>query len=104
RRDPIRASTRGTGELLLAAILDGATRLIVGIGGSATNDGGAGLAQALGYRLLDAEGLELPPGGGGLDRLDRIDPTGRDPRLAGVSVEVACDVANPLCGPQGASR
>jgi glycerate kinase len=104
RRDPMRASTRGTGELLMAAILEGATRLIVGIGGSATNDGGAGLAQALGYRLLDAEGHELPPGGGSLDRLDRIDPTGRDPRLAGVSVEVACDVANPLCGPQGASR
>jgi glycerate kinase len=103
RRDPIRASTRGTGELLVAAIVEGATRLIVGIGGSATNDGGAGLAQALGYRLLDAQGAELPPGGGCLDRLDRIDPSGRDPRLAGVSVEVACDVANPLCGPQGAS-
>ena len=75
----------------------------VGIGGSATNDGGAGMAQALGFRLLDAEGRELPPGGGALGRLDRIDPTGRDPALDGIEVEVACDVDNPLCGPSGAS-
>lgn len=103
RSDPARASTRGTGDLLLAAIEGGATRLVVGIGGSATNDGGAGLAEALGFRLLDADGMELPPGGGSLGRLDRIDPAGRDPRLAGVAVEVACDVDNPLCGPRGAS-
>lgn len=103
RLDPIRASTRGTGELIRAAVADGADRLIVGIGGSATNDGGAGMAQALGYRLLDAEGLDLAPGGGLLDRLDRIEGPGEDP-LAGVSIEVASDVDNPLCGPRGASH
>ncbi|WP_435006637.1 glycerate kinase [Tundrisphaera lichenicola] len=104
RRDPMRASTRGTGELILRAIQDGATRLIVGIGGSATNDGGAGLAQALGYRLLDDQGEEIPPGGGSLGRVDRIDSSGRDPSLSGVTIEVACDVDNPLCGLRGASR
>ena len=103
RRDPWRATTRGTGELLLAAIEAGARRVIVGIGGSATNDGGAGLGQALGFRLLDASGHDLEPGGGALSRLDRIDASGRDPRLAGVAVSVACDVDNPLCGPRGAS-
>ena len=103
RRDPSRTSTRGTGELLLAALAAGARRVILGIGGSATNDAGAGLGQALGYRLLDADGLELGPGGGALDRLDRIDPRGRDPRLDDVEVAIACDVDNPLCGPHGAS-
>jgi glycerate kinase len=103
RRDPWRTTTRGTGELLLAAIAAGARRVIVGIGGSATNDGGAGLGQALGYRMLDAAGRDLEPGGGALARLDRIDSTGRDSRLEGVTVSVACDVVNPLCGPAGAS-
>jgi glycerate kinase len=103
QRDPLKTTTRGTGELILAAIEAGARRVIVGIGGSATNDGGAGLAEALGYRLLDAEGAEIGPGGGSLDRLDRIDARGRDPRLDGVEVAVACDVDNPLCGPRGAS-
>jgi glycerate kinase len=103
RRDPWRATTRGTGELLLAALDAGARRVIVGIGGSATNDGGAGLGQALGYRLLDASGRDLGPGGGALGSLDRIDPGGRDPRLDGVEVAIACDVDNPLCGPRGAS-
>jgi glycerate kinase len=103
RRDPFRTSTRGTGELLLAALDSGARRIILGIGGSATNDGGAGFAQALGYRLLDAAGRELPPGGGPLERLAAIDPSGRDRRLDGVEVAVACDVDNPLCGPRGAS-
>lgn len=103
RRDPLRTSTRGTGELLLAAIDAGARRVVVGIGGSATNDGGAGLAQALGFRLLDADGRDLGPGGGSLEALDRIDASGRDPRLEGVEVAVACDVDNPLTGPRGAS-
>jgi glycerate kinase len=103
RRNPARTTTRGTGELLLAAIDAGARRLIVGIGGSATNDGGAGLAQALGYRLLDGEGRDLDPGGGALERLARIDAGGRDARLDGVEVAVACDVDNPLCGSSGAS-
>ncbi|MDX2035668.1 MAG: glycerate kinase [Isosphaeraceae bacterium] len=103
QRDPRRASTRGTGELLLAALDAGVSRVILGIGGSATNDGGAGLAQALGYRLLDANGDELPPGGAALARLDRIDAERVDPRVREVVVEVACDVDNPLCGPRGAS-
>lgn len=103
RRDPRLTSTRGTGELLLEAIAAGATRVILGIGGSATNDGGAGLARALGFRLLDADGRDLEPGGGPLGRLARIDPQGRDPRLSGVAIDVACDVDNPLCGPRGAS-
>jgi glycerate kinase len=103
QRDPLRATTRGTGELLLAAIAAGARRVIVGIGGSATNDGGAGCAQALGFRLLDVAGRELPPGGGGLSRLDCIDASERRREIDGVEIDVACDVANPLCGPEGAS-
>jgi glycerate 2-kinase len=102
-RDPLRATTRGTGELLLAALEAGARRVIVGIGGSATNDGGAGLGQALGFRLLDADGDELGPGGGELGRLGRIDPSGRRAELDQAEIAVACDVTNPLCGPQGAS-
>lgn len=103
RRDPRKTTTRGTGELLLQAIDLGARRIVLGIGGSATNDGGAGLAQALGYRLLDQDGVELGPGGGPLARLDRIDPSSRDPRLDSVEIRIACDVDNPLCGPRGAS-
>jgi glycerate kinase len=103
QRDPWRASTRGTGMLLLAAIEAGASRVIIGIGGSATNDGGAGLGQALGYRLTDATGHDLEPGGGALARLHRIDNEGRDARLGDTVISVACDVANVLCGPQGAS-
>jgi glycerate 2-kinase len=102
-RDPRRATTYGTGELLRAALDRGASTVILGIGGSATNDGGAGLAQALGARLLDVDVDELPPGGAALSRLDRIDPSGLDPRLARTTLRVACDVANPLCGPRGAS-
>jgi len=102
RRDPTRATTRGTGDLIRLALARGATRLIVGIGGSATNDGGAGMAQSLGYRLLDASGRDLEPGGGPLDRLDRIE-RGDLAALEGVSVLVACDVDNVLCGPRGAS-
>jgi glycerate kinase len=102
-RDPLRASTRGTGELLLAAIRSGVERVILGIGGSATNDGGAGLGQALGFRLLDHRGDELPPGGGELGRLSRIVADGRSSELSRVSIAVACDVTNPLCGPEGAS-
>jgi glycerate kinase len=101
-RDPLRASTFGTGELILAAIRAGADRLIVGIGGSATNDGGAGMAQALGYRMVDADGEELLPGGGPLFALDRIIRP-EISRISGVEIAVACDVANPLCGPTGAS-
>jgi glycerate kinase len=102
-RDPMRTSTRGTGELILAAVAAGARRVIVGIGGSATNDGGAGLAQAIGFRLLDPAGHEIGPGGGSLNALDRIDPSTRDRSVDGVEIAVACDVENPLCGPDGAS-
>ena len=102
-RNPAVTTTRGTGELLLQVIASGSRRVILGIGGSATNDGGAGLAQALGYRLLDSKGNEIGFGGGTLDALDRIETSGVDPGLVNVVVEVACDVDNPLCGPRGAS-
>jgi glycerate 2-kinase len=103
RRDPRVTSTYGFGELLEAARRRGVRRIIAGIGGSATNDAGAGLARALGYRLLDAAGEELPPGGLALARLARIDAAGVDPAWAGIDVEVAVDVTNPLTGPEGAT-
>ncbi|HQK93892.1 MAG TPA: glycerate kinase [Armatimonadota bacterium] len=103
RRDPKVTSTRGTGELIAHALDGGCRQLIVGIGGSATNDGGAGMAQALGARLLDAEGQELRPGGAELVRLERIDIAGMHPAVRACRVMVACDVTNPLCGPLGAS-
>jgi len=103
RRDPLGATTRGTGELILEAVEAGATKVLVCIGGSATNDAGAGMAQALGVRLLDEAGAELPPGAAALDRLAAIDLGGLDPRVAKASVLVACDVDNPLTGPRGAS-
>jgi glycerate kinase len=102
-RDPRYTSTYGTGELLADALDRGVSRILLGIGGSATNDGGAGMAQALGVRLLDAQGEQLPPGGAALARLDRIDLSGRHPRLDACAFQVACDVTNPLCGPNGAS-
>ncbi len=102
-RDPLVATTFGTGELLLAALDRGATRIVVGVGGSATVDGGAGALQAIGVRLLDADGTNLAVGGGPLGRLDRIDLSGRDPRLAHAQIRVACDVRNTLCGPHGAA-
>jgi glycerate kinase len=86
-----------------AALDAGCRRLIIGQGGSATNDGGAGMAQALGVRFLDARGRELPPGGAALARLERIDCSGLDPRLPECEVVAATDVTNPLCGPEGAS-
>ena len=101
-RDPRIASTRGTGELILAAAMSGAHHIVIGIGGSATNDGGAGMARAFGYRFLDREGNDLPEGGAALARLARIDGQ-TDPRLIRPAIEVACDVRNPLLGPEGAS-
>jgi glycerate kinase len=100
--DPRRATTYGTGELMRAALEAGCRTLLLGIGGSATNDGGAGMAQALGCRLLDADGRDLPPGGAALARLARIDRSGCA-LPPGVTVRVACDVDNPLLGPEGAS-
>jgi glycerate kinase len=101
-RDPRVTSTRGTGELILAAATSGAHRVVIGIGGSATNDGGAGMARAFGYRFLDRAGAELPEGGAALARLARIDGQ-TDPRLIRADADVACDVRNPLLGPEGAS-
>ncbi|MGH2661832.1 MAG: glycerate kinase family protein [Actinomycetota bacterium] len=104
RRDPLRATSRGTGELLLAAARHRPRRILVGIGGSATTDAGAGMAQAIGVRLLDDRGLELEPGGAELRRLSLIDGSGIDRRLQDPEVVVACDVDNPLLGPHGAAR
>jgi glycerate 2-kinase len=103
-RDPRVTSTFGFGQLLEAARRSGVIRIIAGIGGSATNDGGAGMGQALGFRLLDAFGHDLPPGGAALAQLASIDASGVDPAWKEVSVEVAVDVSNPLCGPEGATR
>lgn len=102
-RDPLVAGTHGTGDLLRAALDRGARSIIVGVGGSATVDAGAGALQALGARLLDAAGDDLPPGGAALARLDRIDLAGMDARMRDVSLRVASDVTNPMCGPEGAA-
>jgi glycerate kinase len=102
-RDPRKTSTYGFGQLLEAARKSGAKLVIAGIGSSATNDGGVGMAQALGYRFFDAAARDLPRGGGALMRLERIDAAGFDPGWRSVQVMVACDVTNPLTGPEGAS-
>lgn len=102
-RDPRVSSTYGLGQLLEAARKRGVKRVIAGIGGSATNDAGAGMAQALGYRLLDAAGRDLPRGGAALASLDRIDASEVDPGWSEIHVQVAVDVTNPLCGPEGAT-
>jgi glycerate kinase len=102
-RDPRKTSTYGFGQLLEAARKAGVDSIIAGIGSSATNDGGAGMAQALGYRFLDKDGVELPRGGAALLRLERIDASRIDPSWRSVKVMVACDVTNPLTGPEGAS-
>lgn len=103
RRNPRITTTRGTGELIKEALDRGYTRVIVGLGGSATNDGGAGMACVLGARLLDAAGHPLPDGGAGLARLAHIDVSHLLPKLAEATVIGATDVTNPLCGPTGAS-
>ncbi len=103
KRNPLVTTTYGTGELILAALESGCRKLIIGIGGSATNDGGAGMAQALGAKLVDAKGAALPFGGAALANLERIDVTTLDARLADGEVLIASDVTNPLCGAQGAS-
>lgn len=102
RPQPLTAGTRGTGELIAAALDLGCRDLVLGVGGSATTDGGAGLLQALGARVLDAAGRDLPPGGAALRAVDRLDLTGLDPRLASCAVTLANDVDNPLLGPDGA--
>ena len=102
-RNPLIASSYGTGELMLAAVRSGAKRIIVGLGGSATNDAGAGLLQALGVRLLDGNGNDLKHGGAALADLATIDISTMDPALKNVAIIAACDVTNPLTGPTGAS-
>lgn len=103
KRDPRITTTYGVGELILAALDRGCRHFIIGIGGSATNDGGAGMAQALGASLLNKKGIEIERGGASLATLSRISTEGLDARLQECTVEVACDVTNPLCGPTGAS-
>ncbi len=103
-RNPLVTSTFGTGQLIKAALDQGVDQLIVAIGGSATNDGGSGALQALGARLLDRQGRELAPGGAALQSLQHLDLAGIDQRLSQVRLRVACDVDNPLTGPQGASH
>lgn len=103
QRNPLRTTSYGTGQLIRHALDAGARRFVLGIGGSATNDGGAGMLQALGVRLIDATGADLAPGGGALNMLDRIDLSGIDARIKDCTFDVACDVNNPLVGPQGAS-
>jgi glycerate kinase len=102
-RDPRTTTSYGVGQLMLAALDAGCGQMIVGLGGSATNDGGTGMAAALGVRFLDVVGGTLPPGGAALAQLDRIDASGLDPRIEQAAVIAATDVTNQLCGPEGAS-
>ena len=102
-RNPLLTTSYGTGELIRSALDHGVKRCIIGIGGSATNDGGAGMVQALGGRLLDAGGQQIGFGGGELDKLARIDISGLDPRIRDCRFEVACDVTSPLTGKDGAT-
>lgn len=100
---PRKTTTFGTGELITAALNERVKKIVIGIGGSATNDGGAGAAEALGVRFLDEKGSPIGRGGEALAHLEQIDKSGLDPRLVEVQVVVACDVGNVLCGPDGAS-
>ncbi|MBA7731402.1 glycerate kinase [Citrobacter freundii] len=102
-RDPLKTTSRGTGELIRHALDAGVEHIVIGIGGSATNDGGAGMVQALGARLLDAQNNDIAHGGAGLEALARIDISQLDARLAACQIEVACDVTNRLTGKEGAS-
>ena len=104
RRDALTSSTLGLGELLSAALDDGERRILVGLGGSASTDGGTGAARAVGWRFLDRDGAELPLGGGSLRDLARIDSTGVRPEVVASTIVAACDVDNPLLGASGAAR
>lgn len=104
QRNPLVTTTYGTGQIIKACLDHGIKKLLIGIGGSATNDGGAGVIQALGGKLLDKQGNELGFGGGELGKLNSIDLTNFDSRLKDIVIEVACDVNNPLCGERGASN
>jgi len=104
KRNPLITTTYGTGQLIKAALDRGCRKMIIGIGGSATNDGGAGMVQALGVKLLDREGKEIGFGGGELKKIFQIDTKYLDNRLPETKVLIASDVSNPLCGPKGAAR
>lgn len=101
--EPLRADTFGTGLLIVDALRRGAREILLCVGGSASTDGGSGIMRALGVELLDANGQDLPPGGGSLDRLEAIDIEGMDPAAFAVRWSIAVDVDNPLCGPRGAA-
>ena len=103
QRDVLRASTFGVGQLIRSAMDAAREELLIGFGGSATNDGGAGMLTALGASFVDADGSPLEPGGAALRRLDRIDVSGLDPRLRNIRIHVASDVTAPLLGPTGAT-
>ena len=103
RRNPLKTTTYGTGQLMIHALDKGCTRIILGIGGSATNDGGVGMAAALGVRFLDENNLEVSLNAEGLSKIVHIDKAGLDKRLSACEIIVACDVDNPLCGIEGAS-
>lgn len=103
QRNPLITTTFGTGELIKAALGYGVKKIILGIGGSATNDGGVGMLQAVGFSFKNAKGEEIGFGGGALNQIDTISLEKRDPRLTQVEFEVACDVDNPLCGERGAA-
>jgi glycerate kinase len=102
-RDPTLTTTRGTGDLIRAALDAGYRRMLIGLGDSATNDAGVGMAQALGMRALDGEGHDLPGGGAALMGLHSLDMKGVHPGLSSSTITVLCDVTSPLCGPEGAS-
>lgn len=102
-KDPMRASSYGTGELMAAALAAGAKRILMGIGGSATNDGGLGMLSALGYQFLKEDGTPVSPGAAGLSELSSIRTGSVLPELPACSFRIACDVTNPLCGPNGCS-
>ena len=102
-RNPMLTTTFGTGEMVAHALRSGCRRVIIGLGGSATNDGGTGMLTALGFRFLDAGGTPLPGTGGSLLHFASVDASGALPELAGTAFTAACDVVNPLCGPDGAA-
>lgn len=103
QRNPLFTSTLGTGEMIKTALDLGVSKIMIGLGGSVTNDGGAGMAQALGVKFLDAAGCDVAVGGGQLDQIQKIDLSGLDARLTQVEILIASDVNNPLCGANGAS-
>lgn len=103
RLDPLAATTYGVGEQMARAVRSGSRSIIVGLGGSCTNDGGAGLAAALGVKFYDADGCGFVPTGGTLSRVERIDCSGAEKLMRGVTVTAMCDIDNPLCGPDGAA-